>query len=228
MNQWWGDVGVGLSAASERGSVVRGHGKPSAPAQPSAREGSALPALPAVQVLGKGCVRAVQGTCLFSPFSLTPSRLTENIPGGMVPHVGLSLCVPSCLPVIAAVEGMSCRAVMIPSVPPLQAPSALCHPLHHPLLAWGHPLHPLPSGGSARAEPCPVPPQHPPCSRQQVRVWWLHGAGMRGIPRGWDAGRSLPGFQMGVRTHGSAGLPVLGCVAGRSPASCRHPWAGVG
>lgn len=99
----------------------------------------------------------------------------------------------------------------------LQALSALCHPPHHPLPFWGHPLHLLPSRGTLCAEPCPVPP----CSQQRVGVWQLHLAGARGIPWGRNTARGLPCSQPGLgpvaalgldpwwhgaRTHDSAGL----------------------
>lgn len=171
-----GDIVTGLSADSEHGSAMLGHGKPPALAQPSAREESGAPHTVALLSLRcrsswKGCTRTTQGTCPFFPFSHAPSQLMERTPGRMVPHTGLSLWV---LPRLLW-KGGSRRMVMLPSVPILQAPSALCHPLHRPLPAWGHPLHSVPSRGNACAEPCPVPPGSP----------WLPAAG-------WGLAAALP------------------------------------
>lgn len=165
-------------------------------------------ALPVVQVLGE----RLWGTCPFFPFSHAPSRLMESIPGIVVPYTGLNPWVPPCL--------LWKGGPTAPSDPTLEVTSALCHPLDHPLPAWSHPLHLLPSRRTACAEPCPVPSGSP---LLPAEAWGPAAASCwhEGHPLGTGHGSQLAPLTAGGRTHSSAGLPALGWAAGGSPASRR-------
>lgn len=100
-----------------------------------------------------------------------------------------------------------------PSVPTLQAPPALCHPLHHPPGA-------IPFARS--------PPEGLPCApRQRVGVQRPHRAGLGGIPWGRDTARSLLGFPAGSAAQ-QRGAPGAGLGGRRVPGIPPAPMGGRG
>lgn len=153
-----------------------------------ARCSSALPVLPVVQVLEKGCARAVSLHC-FLPCSLVSDReqTRQDGPTHRAEPVGTTS-----LPTIVAMEGTSRWTVMLPSIPTL-CPFATSF---ISLSRFGAvPFTRPPS----RRTSCALRQPPAPGSR-----WGPAAAPCLGGPWGWDTARSRLSFQARGRAHGSA------------------------